>query len=199
MATSLIGSGSAEAASVASPPSDPVTTPPVAGLHLQFGADASSEMVVSWHTLQSVQNPRVVLGHLDGKLAQTVAAQATSYTDAKAGQRVYAWHAKLGGLQPDSTYLYAAMHDGAAPVAGPELGEGQSGAALDARGMLHERHVDGRAREEPGGEQGNELGDRHVTLDPHRLPLVEDVEQPGELGPGFFEGIGRLDHPQGRP
>jgi hypothetical protein len=57
----------------------------------------------------------------------------------------------------------ARLHDGAAPVARPELREGQSGAALDARGMLHERHVDGRACEEAGGEQGNELGDRHVT------------------------------------
>src|SRR5579863_5096465 len=43
---------------------DPVATPPVAGLHLQFGSDASSEMVVSWHTLQPVHNPRVVLGGL---------------------------------------------------------------------------------------------------------------------------------------
>jgi len=48
--------------------------PPVAGLHLQFGADASSQMVVSWHTLQPVQRPRVLLGRLDGRLEQTVAA-----------------------------------------------------------------------------------------------------------------------------
>jgi hypothetical protein len=33
-------------------PEDLATTP-VAGLHLQFGADASSEMAVSWHTLQA--------------------------------------------------------------------------------------------------------------------------------------------------
>src|ERR1700686_1538499 len=102
VAPSLIRSGNAEAA----PPSpglpDPTATPPVAGLHLQFGADASSEMVVSWHTLQPVRNPRVVLGLLDGKLEQTVDAKVTSYTDAKAGQIVYAHHTKLDGLQPDS-------------------------------------------------------------------------------------------------
>ena len=86
---------SAEAAPPSPHRSDPVATPPVAGLHLQFGADASSEMVVSWHTLQPVRNPRVVLGHLDGKLEQTVEAKATSYTDAKSGQVVYAYHAKL--------------------------------------------------------------------------------------------------------
>ena len=65
MAASLVGTGRAEA-DVPSPMApDPVATPPVAGLHLQFGADASSEMVVSWHALQPVRNPRVVLGRLD--------------------------------------------------------------------------------------------------------------------------------------
>jgi 3',5'-cyclic AMP phosphodiesterase CpdA len=115
VAASLVGSGGAQAAPLSSQPSDPVATPPVAGLHLQFGADASSEMVVSWHTLQPVQNPLVVLGHLDGKLEQTVKATATNYTDAKSGQHVYAYHAKLSGLQADLAYLYGAMHDGAEP------------------------------------------------------------------------------------
>jgi hypothetical protein len=98
--------------------SDPLTTPPVHGLHLQFGADAASEMVVSWHALQPVRRPRVLLGHVDGKLEQTAAADQTSYTDAKSGQIVYAYHAKLSGLQPDSVYMYAALHDGAEPQFG---------------------------------------------------------------------------------
>jgi len=111
----LIGTGDAEAAPASPPSPDLVATPPVAGLHLQFGADASSEMVVSWHTLKPVRKPRVVLGRLDGRLEQTVEAQATNYTDAKSGQIVYAYHAKLGQLQADSPYLYGAMHEGAAP------------------------------------------------------------------------------------
>jgi Purple acid Phosphatase, N-terminal domain len=115
VAASLVRIGDAEAAPASRQLPDPAATPPVAGLHLQFGADASSEMVVSWHTLQPVQNPRVVLGHLDGQLEQTVEAKVTSYTDAKSGQIVYAYHAKLGGLQPDFAYLYGAMHDGAEP------------------------------------------------------------------------------------
>jgi hypothetical protein len=116
-AAPLIATADAEAAP-SSPPTptlDPVATPPLVGLHLQFGADASSEMTVSWHTLQPVRNPRVVLGQLDGKLEQTVEAKPTSYTDAKSGQIVYAYHAKLGQLRADCVYLYAAMHDGAAP------------------------------------------------------------------------------------
>jgi len=115
VAASLVRTGDAEAALSSRQSTDPVATPPVAGLHLQFGADASSEMVVSWHTLQPVQNPRVVLGRLDGRLEQTVEAKAASYTDAKSGQIVYAYHAKLDGLQADFVYLYGAMHDGAEP------------------------------------------------------------------------------------
>src|SRR5215471_13634427 len=95
--TSFARAADGQAISLETHSSDPVTTPPVAGLHLQFGADASSEMVVSWHTLQPVQNPKVVLGHLDGRFEQTVEAKMTSYTDAKSGQIVYAYHAKLGG------------------------------------------------------------------------------------------------------
>src|SRR5579883_2438061 len=115
VAATLVGHEDARAAAASSEAPDPVATPPVAGLHLQFGADASSEMVVSWHTLQPVQNPRVLLGHLDGKFEQTVKADQTSYLDAKSNQRVYAYHARLAGLQPDFAYLYGAMHDGAAP------------------------------------------------------------------------------------
>src|SRR5271155_5213720 len=115
VAMSLIGTGAGLAALAALPSPDPPTTPPVAGLHLQFGADASSEIVVSWHTLQLVRNPRVLLGTLDGRLDRVVAAHETSYTDAKSGQVVYAYHAKIGQLQPDTAYLYAASHDGAAP------------------------------------------------------------------------------------
>jgi Calcineurin-like phosphoesterase/Purple acid Phosphatase, N-terminal domain len=97
---------------------DPMTTPPVTGLHLQFGADASAEMTVSWHTLQRVGQPRVLLGRPDGKLEKTVAAQEASYVDAKSGQTVHAWHARIDGLKADTAYLYAALHDGAEPQFG---------------------------------------------------------------------------------
>ena len=113
--------GAAEAAPgapIAAQVPDRVATPTVAGLHLQFGADASSEVVVSWHTLQPVRNPRVVLGRLDGRLEQTADATPVSYTDGKSRQVVYAYHAALTGLAPDTTYMYGAMHDGAAPEFG---------------------------------------------------------------------------------
>ncbi|GAC1540585.1 MAG: metallophosphoesterase [Candidatus Velthaea sp.] len=117
-ASSLFGSGTAEAANVVPGSSDSITTPPVHGLHLQFGADASSEIVVSWHTLRSVRRPRVALGRLDGNLERKAVAEERSYTDAKSGKTVYAYHAKITGLQPDFEYMYAAQHDGAAPEFG---------------------------------------------------------------------------------
>jgi 3',5'-cyclic AMP phosphodiesterase CpdA len=93
-------------------------TPPVAGLHLQFGADAAAEMTVSWHTLVPVERPRVLLGATDGRLQRTVEARTASYVDAKSKRTIYAHHARIGGLAADTAYLYAALHDAAAPAFG---------------------------------------------------------------------------------
>jgi 3',5'-cyclic AMP phosphodiesterase CpdA len=118
VATALAGAANADAALAVRQSPDSAEAPPVHGLHLQFGADASTEIVVSWHALQPVRRPRVVLGHMDGKLERTAAAEERSYTDAKSNQAVFAYHARLTGLQPGSAYLYVAVHDGAAPEFG---------------------------------------------------------------------------------
>jgi hypothetical protein len=102
------------AAASAAAPSQPAV-PGVDGLHLQFGSDASSQMAVSWHSLQPVQHPRVLLGWLDGRLERTTAAATISYADGKSGKIVYAHHAKIDRLSADTPYLYAALHDGADP------------------------------------------------------------------------------------
>jgi len=117
-AASLVGGGDVDAAPRVDGSILANTAVPVHGLHLQFGTDASSQVVVSWHTRTSVLRPRVALGHLDGKFERTVVAQASTYTDAKSGNVVYAYHAKMSGLQPGTAYTYAAMHDGAAPAFG---------------------------------------------------------------------------------
>ncbi len=111
VAASLAGAETAEAAGV----SPDLMAPPIVGLHLQFGADAASQMTVSWHTLQPVRRPRVLLGLMDGRLEQTIEASTVSYEDAKSHQVVYAHHAKITGLRPDTPYLYSALHEGAAP------------------------------------------------------------------------------------
>jgi hypothetical protein len=93
-------------------------TPAVAGLHLQFGADASSEVVVSWHTLSPVKRARVLLGDPGGRYARSTPAETVSYTDAQSGQVVYAQHARLTGLEPGRDYAYLAVHEGAVPSGG---------------------------------------------------------------------------------
>ena len=126
-ATTLAASGARAAGEQGQPQASigtsPADTPTVAGLHLQFGADAATSVTASWHTLRPVANPRVLLGHMDGTLQQTVAATSASYVDAKSKQTVYALHATLTGLQPDTAYMYAALHDGASP----EFGTFQTG------------------------------------------------------------------------
>ena len=101
-----------------SKPGDPVVTPPVQGLHLQFGGDAAHEVVVSWFTLQPVQRPRVFLGQPSGAYERTVTGETRSYLDAKSGTRVYAHHVPLPRLRAGAEYLYAAVHDGAQPEFG---------------------------------------------------------------------------------
>jgi 3',5'-cyclic AMP phosphodiesterase CpdA len=118
-ASAMVGSPAESAVpSAASAARDHGAAPPVGGLHLQFGADASGEMVVSWHALRPVRQARVLLGHLDGALVKTVPAAEISYIDAKSGKTVYAYHAALSGLDAESAYLYAALHEDAAPEFG---------------------------------------------------------------------------------
>ena len=91
---------------------------PVSGLHLQFGADAATELVVSWHTTEAVRNPRVLLGTPAAGFGSTAAAETRVYRDAQSGTEVRVNHARLAWLTPDTDYVYAAVHDGAAPELG---------------------------------------------------------------------------------
>lgn len=95
---------------------DRTGAPPVSGLHLQFGRNAGTEVVVSWHTTEAVRNPRVMLGTPASGFGRTVAAETRTYRDAKSHNEVRVNHARLTDLTPDSDYVYAAVHDGADPV-----------------------------------------------------------------------------------
>ena len=91
---------------------------PVGGLHLQFGRDASREVVVSWHTTDPVSNPRVLAGTSTGGFGRTVSAETRTYRDAKSKTEVRVHHARLDNLTPDTDYVYAAVHDGTEPELG---------------------------------------------------------------------------------
>jgi hypothetical protein len=95
---------------------EPVT--PVAGLHVQFGSDAAEQASVSWHSTQQVRRPRVYLARDGHEFERAADARTVSYTDAKSGQTVYANHARLDRLRPDTDYVFLAHHDGANPEFG---------------------------------------------------------------------------------
>ncbi|MBF6064544.1 metallophosphoesterase family protein [Nocardia terpenica] len=92
--------------------------PRVSGLHLQFGADAAREAVVSWHTVGSVSKPMVRFGTAGNGFGSTVQAETRTYQDAKSGIEIQVHHARLTGLTPDTDYVYSAGHDGAPPELG---------------------------------------------------------------------------------
>jgi hypothetical protein len=99
-------------------PPDGHNAPRVGGLHLQFGGDAGTEIVVSWHTTEPVANPRVMFGTPAGGFGRTVSAETRTYRDAKSNTEVRVNHARIANLIPDTDYVYAAVHDGASPELG---------------------------------------------------------------------------------
>jgi 3',5'-cyclic AMP phosphodiesterase CpdA len=92
--------------------------PPNSGLHLTFGTDPSREMTVSWSTATSVSNPRVRFGTPDGGFGNEARAETVTYVDGDSKIECYIHHAKLAGLSPNTTYIYAALADGVVPDAG---------------------------------------------------------------------------------
>lgn len=73
---------------------------PVEQIHVQFGTDASTQMVVSWMTPEAVTGPFVQLG------GQRVAADTVSYD----GYPGHFHHARVDGLLPGTAYPYAVGH-----------------------------------------------------------------------------------------
>jgi hypothetical protein len=87
-------------------------------LHLEFGSDASREVVVSWVTPTSVVRPVVRFGERDGDFGRTVQAETRTYVDAKSSVEVVTQHATLKGLEPHTRYAYQVLHAGASPQSG---------------------------------------------------------------------------------
>lgn len=97
---------------------DRAAAPRVSGVHLQFGADPTREVVVTWHTAGSVTKPLVRYGTATDGFGTTAQAETRTYRDAKSGIEIQVHHARLTGLSPDTDYVYAAGHDGAPPELG---------------------------------------------------------------------------------
>jgi Calcineurin-like phosphoesterase/Purple acid Phosphatase, N-terminal domain/TAT (twin-arginine translocation) pathway signal sequence len=87
-------------------------------IHIAYGADAASQMTVSWHTATSVSHPRMRLGTMHGGWGRVIPAETRSYVDGINRIETICQHARAAGLAPGTTYMYEVLADGAAPVQG---------------------------------------------------------------------------------
>jgi hypothetical protein len=100
-ATPLVGALKASAAT-------PDGTPEQ--IHLTWGNDPSSTVVVSWASAAQAINPRVLYGTVTTK-EKTVHAIQRTYTDGLNGETVFTYHARLHGLSPGTTFQYSVTAD----------------------------------------------------------------------------------------
>ena len=89
-------------------------------VHLTWGNDPATSVVVSWASPGRAVRPRVLVERGGGR--EVVAGHARSYTDGLNGETVWTYHAVVEGLRPDTGYSYVVTADnlrnGATPVAG---------------------------------------------------------------------------------
>lgn len=86
-------------------------------VHLTWGDDPTSSVVVSWASPAEARHPRV---RVDGH-ALVPAVQRT-YTDGLNGETVWTYHARLAGLRPGTSYSYTVTADNDSHAAHPFAG-----------------------------------------------------------------------------
>jgi hypothetical protein len=107
-ASGFASAASAFAGSAKADASTPDGTPEQ--IHLTWGEDPRHEVVVSWASLASSTNPRVVY-HANRGQRETVHAVQRTYTDGLTGVVVFTYHARLRDLEPATTYSYEVTAD----------------------------------------------------------------------------------------
>ena len=85
-------------------------------VHLQWGADPTSSVVISWASPTAEPSPIVNYGTSPLMLTSTSVPITKTYTDGISGEEVFTYHATLSGLNPDTAYSYQ-ISDGATPTA----------------------------------------------------------------------------------
>src|SRR5690349_8982713 len=75
-------------------------------LHVQFGADAARQAVVSWATPEGGARPRLRFGTANGGLGSEVRAVTRTYRDHATKREIHTHHAVLDGLDPSTEYRY---------------------------------------------------------------------------------------------
>ncbi len=87
-------------------------------IHLTWGADPTSEVVVSWASQAASVHPRLTVTADHGH-SETVHAVQRTYTDGLNGAVVFTYHARLGDLKPGTTYRYEVTADNSSRIGSP--------------------------------------------------------------------------------
>jgi hypothetical protein len=82
-------------------------------IHLTWGDQPATSVVVSWASPDQAVRARVRIGQ------RVVAAEPRPYTDGISGEKVWTYHAHVGGLRPGATYAYAVTADNDTSAADP--------------------------------------------------------------------------------
>jgi hypothetical protein len=70
-------------------------------IHLTWGENPATSVVVSWASPEPATRPRVRIGQ------RVIKAEPRQYTDGINGETVWTYHARVDGLRPGATYAYA--------------------------------------------------------------------------------------------
>jgi hypothetical protein len=119
----LVAGTSALATSGSAAEANPDGTPEQ--IHLTWGGDPSSEVTVSWASLDAAVNPRVSI-NAAGQRTQMHHAAERRYTDGINGETVYTYHAVLRDLKPGTRYQYQITADNDSNKAAPFTAEFQT-------------------------------------------------------------------------
>jgi hypothetical protein len=82
-------------------------------VHLTWGDDPATSVVVSWASPGRAQRPRVRIGQ------RVIAGQTRSQVDPATGKTAWCYHARVPGLRPGAAYSYAVTADNDANAADP--------------------------------------------------------------------------------
>jgi hypothetical protein len=82
-------------------------------IHLTWGENPATGVVVSWASPGPASRPRVRIGQ------RVILAEPRQYTDGLKGETVWTYHARVGALRPGATYAYVVTADNDSNAADP--------------------------------------------------------------------------------
>jgi phosphodiesterase/alkaline phosphatase D-like protein len=94
-------------------------------VHLTWGADPTSSVVVSWASPGPARRPRLLLNVDNGRTRALPAVQRT-YTDGINAETVFTYHALVAGLEPGSPSSYVVTADNDSNAGSPFSGSFQT-------------------------------------------------------------------------